>query len=80
MTWKDFSIMIMGRERQELNEWARTRNLAYIVYLSSTADNNPKSLTSFWHIPQIDDLEVEDNKEMISSDQLSKTLKLYEVI
>ena len=38
MTWKDFSIIVMGKERQELNEWARTRNLAYIVYLSNTTE------------------------------------------
>ena len=80
MTWKDFSIIVMGREKQELNEWARTRNLAYIVYLSSTADKSPKSLKHFWHIPQIDDVEIEEEKETISSDQLARTLKLFEVI
>ena len=79
MTWKDFSIIIMGKEKQELNEWARTRNLAYIVYLSSTTEKSPKSLKHFWYIPEIDDVD-EEEKEMISSDQLSRTLKLYEVI
>ena len=62
MTWKDFSIIVMGKEKQELNEWARTRNLAYIVYLSNTAEKSPKSMKSFWHIPAIDDLEVEEEK------------------
>ena len=79
MTWKDFSIIVMGKERQELNEWARTRNLAYIVYLSNTAEKSPKSMKSFWHIPAIDDLEVEEEKVMLTSDQLARTLKLYGV-
>jgi hypothetical protein len=79
MTWKDFSIIVMGKEKQELNEWARTRNLAYIVYLSNTSEKSPKSIKSFWHIPAIDDLEIEEEKVMLSSDQLARTLKLYGV-
>jgi len=79
MTWKDFSIIVMGKEKQELNEWARTRNLAYIVYLSSTAEKSPKSIKVFWHIPEIDDVEVEEEKVMLTSDQLARTLKLYGV-
>ena len=79
MTWKEFSIIVMGKEKQELNEWARTRNLAYIVYLSNTAEKSPKSMKSFWHIPAIDDLEVEEEKVMLTSDQLARTLKLYGV-
>ena len=49
MTWKDFSIIVLGNERKELNEWARTRNLAYIIYLSNSAEKSPKSLKAFWH-------------------------------
>ena len=78
MTWKDFSIIVMGKERQELNEWARTRNLAYIIYLSNSADKNPKSLETFWPISEIDNIE-EEPKELISSDQLERSLKLYGV-
>ena len=69
----------MGKERQELNEWARTRNLAYIIYLSNTTEKSPKSLRAFWHIPMIDDLEDQEVKEMLSDDQLARTLKLYGV-
>ena len=79
ITWKDFSIIVMGKERQELNEWARTRNLAYIIYLSNTTEKSPKSLKSFWHIPMIDDVEEQEEKEMLSDDQLARTLKLYGV-
>lgn len=79
MTWKDFSIIVMGKEKQELNEWARTRNLAYIVYLSNTTEKSPKSIKSFWHIPAIDDLEIEEEKVMLTTDQLARTLKLYGV-
>jgi hypothetical protein len=79
MTWKDFSIIVMGKERQELNEWARTRNLAYIVYLSNTAEKSPKSIKAFWNIPAIDDLDIEEEKVMLTNDQLTRTLKLYGV-
>ncbi len=79
MTWKDFSIIVMGKEKQELNEWARTRNLAYIVYLSSTAEKSPKSLKNFWHIPEIDDNEPVEEKKMLTDDELAQTLKLYGV-
>jgi len=77
MTWKDFSIIVMGKEKKELNEWARTRNLAYIIYLSNTAEKSPKSLRSFWHIPQIDDVEEVEEKTMLTDEQLARTLKLY---
>jgi len=69
----------MGKERQELNEWARTRNLAYIIYLSNTTEKSPKSLKSFWHIPMIDDNEEQEEKIMLTDDQLARTLKLYGV-
>ena len=77
MTWKDFSIIVMGKEKKELNEWARTRNLAYIIYLSNTSEKSPKSLRSFWHIPAIDDVEIEEEKTMLSDEELARTLKLY---
>jgi hypothetical protein len=79
ITWKDFSIIVMGNERKELNEWARTRNLAYIIYLSSTSEKSPKSIKSFWHIPAIDDIEIEEEKVMLTDEQLAMTLKLYGV-
>ena len=68
----------MGNERKELNEWARTRNLAYIIYLSNSAEKSPKSLRAFWHIPMLDDIEDEEEKTMLTDDQLARTLKLYE--
>jgi hypothetical protein len=80
MTWKDFSIIVMGKEKKELNEWARTRNLAYIIYLTNTHEKSPKSLKSFWHIPAIDDVEEEqDERKMLTQEQLARTLKLYGV-
>jgi hypothetical protein len=80
MTWKDFSIIVLGKERNEINEWARTRNLAYIVYLSNTTEKSPKSIRAFWHIPAIDDEEIEqEEKVMLTDEQLARTLKLYGV-
>lgn len=80
MTWKDFSIIVMGKERRELNEWARTRNLAYIIYLTNTTEKQPKSIRSFWNIPQIDDVEdMDEEKTMLTDEQLARTLKLYGV-
>jgi hypothetical protein len=77
MTWKDFSIIVLGKERNELNEWARTRNLAYIVYLSSTAEKNPKSMKAFWSIPELDESDIDEERVMITDEQLARTLKLY---
>jgi hypothetical protein len=79
MTWKDFSIIVMGKEKQELNEWARTRNLAYIIYLSNTTEKSPKSLKAFWHIPEIDDNEPAEEKKMLTNEELARTLKMYGV-
>jgi hypothetical protein len=36
-------------------------------------------MRGFWHIPAIDDLEVEEEKVMLTNDQLARTLKLYGV-
>jgi len=88
MTWKDFSIIVLGKERNELNEWARTRNLAYIVwartrnlayivYLSSTTEKTPKSMKAFSSIPELDQTDVEEDRVMITQEQLARTLKLY---
>ena len=79
MTWKDFSIILMGKEKKELNEWARTRNLAYIIYLSNSAEKSPKSLKAFWHIPMLDDIDDQEEKTMLTDEQLARTLKLYGV-
>lgn len=76
MTWRDFSIIILGAEKRELNEWARTRNLAYIIYLSNTAESHPKSINSFWPMPLIDE-EPDEEEVMLSSEELSRTLALY---
>lgn len=79
MTWRDYSIIVLGAEKRELSEWARTRNLAYITYLSNTAEQNPKSISSFWHIPELDDVEEQEEKVMLTQDQLANTFKLYGV-
>jgi hypothetical protein len=79
MTWKDYSIVVLGVEKKELNEWARTRNLAYIIYLSNTAEQSPKSLQTFWHIPDLDDNVEQEEKVMLTDTQLANTLKLYGV-
>lgn len=79
LTWKEFSIIILGAEKRELNEWARNRNLAYVIYLSNTADKHPKSLKSFWHIPELDDVDTEENEVFLSKDELKRTLKMYGV-
>jgi hypothetical protein len=79
MTWKDFSIIVMGKEKKELNEWARTRNLAYIIYLSSTMEKSPKSIEAFWPMADIDNADQMEEKTMLSDAELMRTLKLYGV-
>jgi hypothetical protein len=69
----------MGKERNELNEWARTRNLAYIIYLSNTTEKSPKSIKSFWSIPELDNTDVKEEKTFLTDEQLARTLKLYGV-
>jgi hypothetical protein len=69
----------MGKEKNELNEWARTRNLAYIIYLSNTTEKSPKSIKSFWSIPELDNVNIEEEKKFITDEQLARTLKLYGV-
>lgn len=79
MTWKDFSIIVMGKEKKELNEWARTRNLAYIIYLSSTTEKSPKSIQGFWPMADIDNAGEVEEQTMLSDEELTRTLKLYGV-
>ena len=79
MTWRDYSIIVLGNEKKELNNWARTRNLAYIIYLSNTTEPNPKSIKSFWHIPEIDSIDKDEENVFLNDDQLARTLKLYGV-
>jgi len=79
MTWKDFSIIVMGKEKKELNEWARTRNLAYIIYLSNTTENSPKSIQAFWPMADIDNAGEVEEQTMLSDEELTRTLKLYGV-
>ena len=79
MTWKDFSIIVMGKEKKELSNWARTRNLAYIIYLSNTTEKSPKSIQSFWSMPEIDNVEEEEKTDLLTDEQLARTFKLYGV-
>ena len=79
MTWKDFSIIVMGKEKKELSNWARTRNLAYIIYLSNTTEQSPKSIQSFWSMPELDDIGQEEEKTYLNDEQLARTFKLYGV-
>ena len=79
MTWKDFSIIVMGKEKKELSNWARTRNLAYIIYLSNTTEQSPKSIQSFWSMPELDDVGQEEEKTYLNDEQLARTFKLYGV-
>lgn len=70
----------MGNEKKELSEWARTRNLAYIIYLSSTMEKSPKSIQSFWPMPELDNSgQDQEEQTMLSDEQLTRTLKLYGV-
>jgi hypothetical protein len=79
MTWKDFSIIVMGNEKRELSNWARTRNLAYIIYLSNSAEKSPKSIQSFWPMPGVDNVEEPEKEDLLTDEQLARTFKLYGV-
>ena len=74
MTWRDWSIYSIAHQRQELNEWARTRRLAYMVYVMGSSEKIKMKEDRFHPLP-ID--EPEYRGEPISMDQFKKTVALY---
>jgi len=52
MTWRDFSIYVLAHQRNELNEWARTRKLAHTIYSTVVESKNWKDEKTWWSLPQ----------------------------
>ena len=73
MTWREFSLYVIANERNELNEWARTRRLAYMIYCSVPSDKSKSSEQVFWPLP-IDEVE---KSEPLSDEQVAKIIKFY---
>jgi hypothetical protein len=51
MTWRDFSIYVTANERNELNEWNRTRKLAHTIYSSVVEPKEFKDMVTWWPLP-----------------------------
>ena len=71
--WREFHIRSLAAERRELNEWQRTRALAYMIYCANSAEK-PKSIDDFWHLPGDP---VPDKGRPLTDDEIQRTLELY---
>lgn len=49
MTWREFSLRLMGFRRQQKEEWIRTREVAYSSLIAGGMD--PKKLTKEQFMP-----------------------------
>ena len=51
MTWRDFSIYTTAWERNELNEWLRTRKLAHMIFSTVATREKWVAETKWWPLP-----------------------------
>ena len=51
MTWRDFSIYTTAWERNELNEWARTRKLAHMMFSTVATKEKWVPENVWWPLP-----------------------------
>ena len=73
MTWREFSLYVLAHDRNQLEEWARTRRLAYMIYCSIPSGGTKASEQNFWRLPTD---EVEQT-EPLSDEQVAKIIKFY---
>lgn len=73
MTWREFSIHVIAKDRNEIQEWARTRRLAYMIYCSVPSDKTKISEKSFWPLP-LDEIE---EKKPLSQEHIKNILDFY---
>ena len=51
MTWREFSIYTTAWERNELNEWLRTRKLAHMIFSTVATKEKWVKETDWWPLP-----------------------------
>ena len=73
MTWKDYMIMVVAKEREEVAGWRRFRFVGYMTYLSTSVDKNKKSIEAFMPLPG----DKNDRKERMQDEEVLNALKIY---
>jgi len=51
MTWRDFSIYTIAFERNELNEWLRTRKLSHMIFSTVATKEKWVNEAQWWPMP-----------------------------
>jgi len=74
MTWKEFQIMVIGKERNEVNEWRRFRSVVHILYAANTTDKPAKAAHEIMPLPG--DPKRDRGKPM-AKEELQKTFKVF---
>ena len=77
MSWRDWSIYNIANQRKEINEWARARRIAYMVYVMGSSEKIKMKEEKFHPLP-ID--EAEYKGEPITMEQFKNTVNLYSKI
>ena len=75
MTWREFTLYSTAHERKELNEWSRTRRLAYIIYCGIPSDRPKMKEQDFWPLP-IDE-KTEESKPL-TPDEIQRMVTLLQ--
>ena len=79
ITWRDFSIYLLGHQRKEIAEWERTREVAYIVYCMGQWSGTRESKTKLFPLPSDGDFYVMDRGKPITNNPEERK-KLFEEI
>jgi len=74
MTWREWSIYSIAHQRTETNEWARTRRVAYMVYLMGSGEKTKMNENRFHPLP-ID--EPEYKGEPLTPEEIKRSINLY---
>lgn len=74
MTWKDFQVMVLGKERNEVNEWRRIRSVVHILYAANTSDKPARPAHEIMPLPG--DPKTDRGKPL-TKEEVKKTFKVF---
>lgn len=74
MTWKDFQIMVMAKERNEVNEWRRIRSIVHMLYAANTSDKPARSAADIMPLPGDP---IRDRGKVLTREEVMNTFKIY---
>lgn len=72
MTWRDFIIMKIGKERNDVNDMWHTRFMAYMTYAANCEKGKALSMQTWFPLPTD---ERPDKGPELTDEQLNKHLK-----